>query len=117
MKAEIPRDAFDDLWSQLKSLRALVDTLPRRTEMVDLRKSLRKEELADLQKEAQAEAEAQRKALEGAVKDLSQVDAEIIAKLKRMERSLERLSDQVMGVRKLAVVESRGDPSPRAAPG
>lgn len=117
MKAEIPKDAFDGLWDQHKSLRAVVDTLPRRTEMVDLRKSLRKEELADLQKETEAMVQAQRKALEEGVKGLSQVDAEIIAKMKRLERSMERLSDQVMSARRLTAVEPSKDPGPRAAPG
>lgn len=117
MKAEIPKEAFDELWNQMKSLRAVVDSLPRRTEMVDLRKSMRKEEMADLQKGTEQMVHAQGLALEEAVKGLSQVDAEIIAKMKRMERSLERLSDQVMSVRRLAVVESSKDPGPRAVPG
>ncbi|MEM3087092.1 MAG: hypothetical protein QXT68_08155 [Halobacteria archaeon] len=117
MKAEIPREAFDDLWNQLKSLRALVETLPRRAEMVEFRKSLRGEELSDLRKEWEAAAQAQRKALEESVRMLSQVDSEIIAKMKRLERSLERLSDQLMSARKISAVEQSRDPGPRAAPG
>lgn len=117
LKAEVAKQSVDEMWDQMKSLRAALESFPRRGDLVDLRKSLRKEELADLRKEFDQRLDGQRRALDDSVKGLSQVDAEIIAKLKRLERSLERMSDQILSARKRAVVEARDEPGPGPGPG
>ncbi|MBI4362944.1 MAG: hypothetical protein HY558_07195 [Euryarchaeota archaeon] len=104
-KAKFPSEEMKELWQEVKHLRALLETVAKKSDLVDLRREMRTEELADIQKDVEKRFGGLGKSQEDYVKGLSQIDSEIIGKVRRLEQLLERVNEQVLTLRKLEAEE------------
>jgi chromosome segregation ATPase len=99
-RARFPGEELKEMDRELHSLRELLESLPRRSELVDLKKDIKMEEIDELKKYLESRIEAAEKKLEEHVKGLSQIDSEIINKLRNLEQFFGRLNEQILTLRK-----------------
>jgi len=112
-KAKVPQEEMKALSEKLKSTRELMEVLARKSDLVDLRKEMKNEELEGLRRDLLKRMESMENSAEEHVRTLSQIDSEIISRIKKIDHHLEKLNEQMLTLRKLGYEEKEVGVGPK----